>query len=347
MKRLALALPLLFASLALLNYQHLVAKESDDFTVEGPEVFGKFQDSIDPGTWSLRRFSKTLEGDRLYLGPIGAESLTLWLRSLPQHQFLRVKFELFILDSWDGSNPTWGPDVWKMSVVGGQDLIRTTFSNCDLLGTNEQAYPDNIPCPHHPARTGASENHTLGYKRNLPAQRVAEDKSFDSVYAINVLVPHTDRTAVLRWSTEFTDSNDFIKKFNNQWGIANFQISLVKAALPITPEQFEPLWEKLGDPNPEVANRALWKLVASSDAVTPLIAERLVADSAALAELPRQALRRDALRDDPLHWRIRRAKRVLEIINSGSAKKLLWGLNKPDGKFNFDVGWYEQFEMVP
>jgi hypothetical protein len=103
-----------------------------------------------PGAeWSHQEIRLTNKGARPYLGdflPDGKPTFTL--KALPPHKLLRCSFDLFLMGSWDGSSPTWGPGLFAVNVGGGdgRSLLYATFSNCGFFtNNNEQSFPDNYP----------------------------------------------------------------------------------------------------------------------------------------------------------------------------------------------------------
>lgn len=61
--------------------------------------------------------------------------------TLPNHNAIRIEFDLYIHDKWDGNNVPAGatyPDIWQMA-IDKNPVILTSFSN----GTFNQSYPDN------------------------------------------------------------------------------------------------------------------------------------------------------------------------------------------------------------
>src|SRR5215470_5014918 len=57
------------------------------------------------------------------------QSIRLTLDGLARHSSATVSFDLYILKSWDGNNPNYGPDRWRLAVAGGATLLDATFSN--------------------------------------------------------------------------------------------------------------------------------------------------------------------------------------------------------------------------
>ena len=62
---------------------------------------------------------------------------------------MTVSFDLFIIQSWDGNHPTWGPDLGELNVADGPPLLHTTFTNVPDF---RQAYPAGHPGGDHPER---------------------------------------------------------------------------------------------------------------------------------------------------------------------------------------------------
>ncbi|MFN7526267.1 MAG: Calx-beta domain-containing protein, partial [Dolichospermum sp.] len=121
--------------------------------------FGYFNDfETATGTeWSNQTRSITPVGERNFLGEFGNDTVSLTLNN-QANTTVTLEFDLFILKTWDGSYGG-GPDIFTLSIDGGQTLLNTTFSNVG----NEQAYPGTFGSATYPGRTGAVENKTLGY----------------------------------------------------------------------------------------------------------------------------------------------------------------------------------------
>ena len=63
--------------------------------------------------WSHTSTSTTPTGNRNFLGEFNPQTVTFTLNDLPTHSELNVSFDLFILRSWDGSQPGM-PDIWNL-----------------------------------------------------------------------------------------------------------------------------------------------------------------------------------------------------------------------------------------
>ena len=102
-----------------------------------------------------------------------------------------LEFDLFIIDSWDGNNTSFGPDQFNLSIAGGNTLLNTTFSNIQdtELSDYPQAYPGSTGAGNYPAGTGATEIDTLGYTY-----------CGDSVYHLSYTFPNVSNSITLNFS---------------------------------------------------------------------------------------------------------------------------------------------------
>ena len=114
-------------------------------------------------------------------GPFGNKTINLDLSALPTHSYIRVEFDLYIFDSWDGNNDN---DEWKLK-VDGVDRIHTDFDN--IYGqsppNNMQSYPHNVEFL-NPVLTGA-------FQTGLPNRCHVGSSNLTSVYKINNITQHT------------------------------------------------------------------------------------------------------------------------------------------------------------
>ncbi|HEX6463735.1 MAG TPA: hypothetical protein VFZ98_04755, partial [Vicinamibacterales bacterium] len=77
------------------------------------------------------------------------ESIDLSLTKLPPHESMTVAFDLYVLKSWDGDSPIYGPDRWSVRLGGGQVLLDATFSNNFKVASegSRQSYPSPGSAP--------------------------------------------------------------------------------------------------------------------------------------------------------------------------------------------------------
>jgi hypothetical protein len=79
--------------------------------------------------------------DNHVLGRFNSTLVRLQLDSLPDHNIIKVEFDLYVHDKWDGNLIPAGstlPDLWKMT-INGMIVHLTTFSN----GTQAQSFPND------------------------------------------------------------------------------------------------------------------------------------------------------------------------------------------------------------
>ena len=142
-----------------------------------------------------------------FLGQFGNDTVSLTLGSLPSHTAVTVSFDLLVIRSWDGSGHG-GPDIWDLSVSGGQTLLHTTFAN---PVERRQAYPGTYPDEEHPARTGAAETNTLGF--------TYQGDPSDSVYHLSFTFPHSTPSLMLEFSASGLEDLS-----NESWGLDNVEV---------------------------------------------------------------------------------------------------------------------------
>jgi hypothetical protein len=136
------------------------------------------------------------------------ETVTLTLRDLKPHRFVTVTFDLYVLKSWDGNNPNYGPDRWSLSVRGGPTLLDTTFSNNPKTGADLSL--QNYPIANSAPQTGAAAGNTLGY-------------TFygDSTYHLSFRFPHTGDTLALNFSSSLFEGKGID---DESWGLDNVRV---------------------------------------------------------------------------------------------------------------------------
>jgi hypothetical protein len=137
------------------------------------------------------------------------ETVTLTLRDLKPHTFATITFDLYVLKSWDGNNPTYGPDRWSLSVQGGPTLLDTTFSNNPKTGADLSR--QNYPIANSAQQTSPAAVNTLGY-------------TFfgDSIYHLSFRFPHTGGILVLNFSSSLFEGKGI---GDESWGLGNVRVT--------------------------------------------------------------------------------------------------------------------------
>jgi hypothetical protein len=144
------------------------------------------------------------------------ETVTLTLRSLKPHTLVTVTFDLYIMKSWDGNNPNYGPDRWSLSVQGGPTLLDTTFFNNPKTDADDLSL-QNYPVANSAQQAGAAAVNTLGY-------------AFygDSIYHLTFTFAHTGDTLSLSFSSSLFEG----KGTNDEsWGLDNVRVSTKQGGL--------------------------------------------------------------------------------------------------------------------
>ena len=140
------------------------------------------------------------------------QTVSLALHDLPPHTKLKVSFDLYILRSWDGLSPAYGPDGWSLGIAGGRTLFATTFSNNPKSKT-EGSYQD-YPSPKSAPQKGAASTNTLGYSTFFT----------DSIYHLDFTFEHSDSNLTLNFSSSLFEGKGTA---DESWGLDNVRISSV------------------------------------------------------------------------------------------------------------------------
>ncbi|HZZ70627.1 MAG TPA: hypothetical protein VFE24_00120 [Pirellulales bacterium] len=222
---------------------------------------------------------------RRYLGEFTNETVTLSLKSLPPHAFVRISFDLLILKSWEGisgatiDNQSGGPEYWGMQLDQGPLLIHAAFANpFSSIGLQQegpwQTFPTLIPGERVPARTRAAETNSFGFEREAGG---------DSTYRLKLLLPHQGPNVKFGFFGENLQQVE-----DHSWALDNVTVEVLSAeeVPPLSPAEWKNVWDDFGDANPAKAFDAGWKLVAAPAQTI----EKSTAFLAALGRLPDKEL---------------------------------------------------------
>jgi hypothetical protein len=242
--------------------------------------------------WSKRDTNTTEKGDLRFLGHFSRETVSLVLPNVPEHRYVRVTFELYVMRSWDGSSPQSGPDIWEMSIERGPTLIRSTFSNHTVAGHDRQSFPDPYPGGDYPAFTGSAEKNTLGYTSDFGVGR-GEEKC-DSTYRLSVLSPHSGGSLKLNFAGIGLEATD-----NESWGLRSVVVEITSDDLAASydAKRLDRLWKDLGG-EPMTGFAAVWELMAAGDKAVALVKERLAQPAAESPDQKQMVARLIAALDD-------------------------------------------------
>lgn len=276
---------LLAVGCVLVAFANPLAADSGDGAKSVVVYSNNFEKS--PGTeWSNQKTDVTPKGRRRFLGQFCNDVVSLRLKNLPEHKYLRISLELFIIRSWDGNDakvPRWGtigPDSYKMAVEGGPTLLNTTFCMCRRYG-DRQAFPDQYPTGHHLTRTAAAENNTLGF--------LFGQEPMDATYSLSFVFAHSVDSINLFFSGSKLQSVS-----DESWGLDNVKVEAFsdEPNKDMTSEQLGQLWKDLAGTDPTKAFEAIWQLVGAGDKAVELLNQQLdqvgAGDEKPVAELIQQ-----------------------------------------------------------
>jgi hypothetical protein len=142
------------------------------------------------------------------------QTIRLALSDVPPHEELRLSFDLFILKSWDGNSPQYGPDRLRITVVGGPKLLDTSFSNNRKV-EREGSYQD-YPAPNSPPQRSAASTNTLGY-----------DFFGDAIYHFEFVFPHDRHQLDIEFASSLFEGKG---TGDESWGIDNVSVATVERA---------------------------------------------------------------------------------------------------------------------
>lgn len=189
--------------------------------------YNDFQTSVG-SDWSFDTHSgiiATAPAGQKFLGEEGYATLGILgnnahlnLTGLTPHTQVRLTFDLYIIQSWDGNEAVqWGPDYWELK-QGTSSLLYTTFANAPL----RQSYPGNY-LSDNPRQTGAAGVNTLGYPGNGTTSPYG-----DSTYQLTYTFDHSGDVALHfhHWSA--------LSGQDEYWGLDNVKVEVNPVPLPST-----------------------------------------------------------------------------------------------------------------
>ena len=133
-------------------------------------------------------------------------AITLQLNDLPEHSYLKIEFDLAVINSWDGSSGGYAPDYFNVK-VDGTSIFKETFSNFDK---NDQSYQGE---PIVWGEQLVSDNHNWK----------------DSAYHISLEIPHTSDTAKITW---FASGDGWQGGTDESYAIDNVKVFATPVPIP-------------------------------------------------------------------------------------------------------------------
>ncbi len=252
------------------------------------------------GEWSSTTTSVTPAGNRKFLGELSNGKVTLSLDKLPEHKYIRLSFDLYIIRSWDGNfiQTSWdqvvGPNVITVSVQGGPVLMNSSFANISEYN-QKQSYPDSYGAADYDPRTGAVEKDTLGY--------IFYQMKMDAVYKVSFLLPHRgDAIKIDFFAASLQNIED------ESWGLDNVEAAIFDGSPSgsLDADRLKALWGDLRGGDPVKADKALWTLLGAENTadVTNLLVGNLKLPEEAPGEVSSDVAKLIAELDDD-NWQVR------------------------------------------
>lgn len=134
------------------------------------------------------------------------------LADLPPHRGLRLAFDLYILKSWDGNSPQYGPDRLRLATRGGPTLFDTSFSNNHKV-ERQGSYQDH-PIRQSLPQSAAHSTNTLGY-----------EFFGDAIYRLEFEFLHDQGKLTLDFDSDLFEGKGTA---DESWGIDNMRIETLE-----------------------------------------------------------------------------------------------------------------------
>jgi len=290
--------------------------------------------------WSIDRRDITPQMEKTFLGEFHSDKVRFRLAGLPEHRFVRIRFDLLMLAGLDGLvgfPREFGVDVWGMEIEGsdgtpGSRPIVSSFSNFHAdPNAQTQSFPDDYPLEFgvkptwfeqllsdnlwtynnetfgkgvYHGRHGADKENVLGYEK-------------DAVYAIDLIVPHTSSELTMEFFSKFQDGPFSHGQINaalgESWGLDNFRVEVLTEPLQLDDAALKICFDALIGNDALKSHAARWRLVAAENVAVEYI-DRWFKDES-------NAAKRNEIRK-PGNFDLFRIDRVLELIVTPEAEML-------------------------
>ncbi|MGV3684512.1 MAG: hypothetical protein ACO1NS_02725 [Daejeonella sp.] len=163
------------------------------------------------------------------LGRYSDGGFNVQVQGMPPHDMLKISFDLYIHDTWDGnqSAPA-GRDIWMMNVDGGS-VIYATFANGGCTDCT-QSYPDQQPVFFNNTFNFAlNKPNSNAIKTDLPgACKLKDVNGGTSMYRIQRTFHHTASTLELGCFGQLEDPDTANKNCNESWSVDNMRITAIE-----------------------------------------------------------------------------------------------------------------------
>ncbi|SEA99601.1 hypothetical protein [Pedobacter hartonius] len=149
------------------------------------------------------------------------------VNDLPKHDVVDISFDLYIHDSWEGSqslqNNVSGPDLWQMK-VNNKTFVSATFANFDCAPGNfcpGQSYPADYPTQSNNPKSGASNINLPGFCSE------ALNPNGSTLYKIHKSISHSEKTLLIQCLDKLVQKDVADPKCNESWSVDNIKIKVI------------------------------------------------------------------------------------------------------------------------
>lgn len=163
------------------------------------------------------------------LGRYSQSGFVVQIKNLKAHNLIRISFDLYIHDTWDGNTTgSDGRDIWIMNIDGGSNLY-ATFANGTCINCT-QSYPDPQPAFFNNLFNFAlNRPNSNAIRTDLPgACKLKDVKGGTSMYRIQRTIEHTGSTLDLGCFGQLEDSDPANKNCNESWSVDNMRITAIE-----------------------------------------------------------------------------------------------------------------------
>ena len=178
-------------------------------------------------------FLSQFDGSQV-MGNFNNSGFDLTLERLPAHAFIRIRFDLYIHDTWEGNSnnsetdevdhDAWYLEFEPEELLNPADKIifETTFSNwiCVPAWCFGQSYPNGFP-HFNEARSGA-------LVRTAPGRCLwSGSDNGTSIYKFDKTFPHTRKNTVIAFYDRLKQSEPFSHLCEESWSLDNLRVSVI------------------------------------------------------------------------------------------------------------------------
>lgn len=169
------------------------------------------------------------------LGPFNNSGFSVHWAALPDHEYIKLSYDLYIHDSWEGNtnninNGQPDHDAWMIEFdphlntkVHEKIYFETSFSNglCEPGFCFSQSFPNQFPFANN-AKEGA-------LSKKLKGRCLYKDSPIGTtLYRMNQVFPHKKREVVIAFYDKLKQKNPFPHLCEESWSLDNLSISLIK-----------------------------------------------------------------------------------------------------------------------